>query len=167
MNVGASNSEEGGYYFSWGNLDGHYLNDETTTDGDYSFDTNTYANSVGHFITTNLPLSYDPARAIMGGLWRTPTANEMRELFQYCSRTLYNGCIILSRNGNSIIMPRFKSRDNKGVYGLDTDAFYATSTCSDREGNMFGLWTNVNTWSVDDGFARSTGLVYRAVISVY
>lgn len=73
-NIGAFLPEEPGYYFSWGNTDGHWLNG--ITDG-YEFTADVYSNTPGGEITeSRLTPESDAAYVAWGGKWRMPTKTE-------------------------------------------------------------------------------------------
>lgn len=119
-NVGASKSEEAGWYFSWGNVKGYVPVDQTLYASDlYScrwvealntsvelsegFSKTNYSNQSlqgkGVTLDTDIPAEavdgvlYDAAVAIDGTKWRIPTAAELEALF---TNTDYN---ITTRNG--------------------------------------------------------------------
>lgn len=107
-NLGATNPEDIGQYFSWGNVSGH-----TVGDG-YSFDSTTYANTGGGGLSDDIPenATYDAARSIKGGTWRLPTQDEMQELIDNCTfawQSDYNGTgvagALFTRNGQSLFLP--------------------------------------------------------------
>ena len=96
-NVGASEPEEYGNYYAWG---------ETTS---YTKDNShrTYGKSMGDI---SGDASYDVAQAKWGGTWRLPTAGEMKELVNKCTWTWttqsgVNGYKVIGPNGNSIFLP--------------------------------------------------------------
>ena len=110
-NVGAETPQDNGLYFSWGNVDGHtvdengvelvkntnyyYINlkgerlnidaqmtKENVIDG-YSFDRDTYPNTLGgQYTGSTLDAEHDAATVNMGSDWRMPTSAETLELVQ-------------------------------------------------------------------------------------
>ena len=114
-NVGASKPEEEGFFFSWGNVEGHNLNGQGTYDFGTGNDTDPYKSSSG--ATIGYPGSiavgdaYDMARANMGAPWRLPTNAEFQELYNNCTNVWINQNGINGRrftsniNGNSIFFP--------------------------------------------------------------
>lgn len=82
-NVGAETPQNNGLYFSWGNVDGHAVDEnDNVTDG-YSFDSDTYATTSGGQYTGNtLDAEHDAATVNMGSEWRMPTADETNELVE-------------------------------------------------------------------------------------
>ena len=93
-NVGASKPEEEGFFFSWGNVEGHNLNGQGTYDFGTGNDTDPYKSSSG--ATIGYPGSiavgdaYDMARANMGAPWRLPTNAEFQELYNNCTNVWIN-----------------------------------------------------------------------------
>jgi hypothetical protein len=81
-NVGADTPQDNGLYFSWGNVDGHAVENGNVADG-YSFDRDTYATtSGGQYTGSTLDAEHDAATANMGDGWRMPTKAETLELVQ-------------------------------------------------------------------------------------
>jgi hypothetical protein len=82
-NVGASNPQEYGDFFAWG---------ETQTKSKYDYDNYKYFNSTTYQITkyslsdnkTELEAADDVARVKWGGKWTMPTAAQMTELVNQC-----------------------------------------------------------------------------------
>ena len=93
-NYGASYENEVGGYYKWG--------DPTGTAAGYSFSPPE--------VDTISGTQYDVVRAHWGGDWRIPTAEEIRELKNQCTKTWTNvggvyGVRFTGRNGNSIFLP--------------------------------------------------------------
>ena len=99
MNIGAENEEDCGYFFAWGEVNGHKLNEEHTGfeenynfswanapfNNGYSSYNKAYFDSIRNdlFPNYNLPLEYDAASSNWGGSWRMPTRDEYVELTEY------------------------------------------------------------------------------------
>lgn len=104
-NLGANIPESYGIYFSWGNLDGHPAGSA------YNFSQGTYNQTPAASISSDLSLSQDAARAILGAPWRMPTSAEFQELIDNCSSewtTLkgINGRLFTSNvNGKTLFLP--------------------------------------------------------------
>lgn len=82
-NVGAETPQDRGLYFSWGNVDGHDVDENGNVIDDYSFDIDTYATTLGGQYTGNtLDAEHDAATVNMGEDWRMPTSAETKELVQ-------------------------------------------------------------------------------------
>lgn len=117
-NVGASNPEDYGSYFSWG---------ETTTKNTYNWSTYKYckgaednltkycSHSVDGYngFTDNLTILLngdDAASVNWGNGWRTPTGAELEELYKNTTNTWttqngVNGRLFTARNGKSLFLP--------------------------------------------------------------
>ena len=134
-NVGATNPEDYGDYFAWG---------ETTTKETYNWSTYRYCNGSNRTMTkycsnssygyngftdtlTTLEASDDAATANWGSAWRMPTKEEFEELNNNCTITWttlngVNGHLLTGTNGNSIFLPAAGGRhdnsiDNAGSHG--------------------------------------------------
>lgn len=82
-NVGAETPQDNGLYFSWGNVDGHAVDENGNVADGYSFDENTYATTFGgQHVGQDLDTEHDAATANMGSDWRMPTSDEMLELVE-------------------------------------------------------------------------------------
>ena len=117
-NVGASNPEDYGDYFAWGETEPKTENEEyywstyKWCNGSASTLTK-YNNSSSYGTVDNkktLELADDAARANWGGAWRMPTDAEMTELREQCTWTWttlngVNGYKVTGTNGNSIFLP--------------------------------------------------------------
>lgn len=144
MNVGATKPEEQGYFFSWGNVEGHCLNGVT----DYDFGTSTdgapYSGSPGASLSGNIATgdAYDMARANLGGAWRLPTKKEFQELydnttFTWTTQNGVAGRLFVSKasgNSNSVFFPAAgyyngSSHDNVGSGGnYWSSSFYSATS---------------------------------------
>ena len=105
-NIGASNPEEYGDYFAFG---------ETESKNEYT-EENYMLYGIPHrkaYIGIGKIISgteYDVARKQWGDEWRMPTEEELYELLSYCSWQLItingvNGYEVVGPNGNSIFLP--------------------------------------------------------------
>ena len=82
-NVGAENPWENGLYFSWGNVDGHAVDENSNVTDGYSFDENTYSTTLGgQYTGSTLDAEHDAATVNMGDGWRMPTSAETLELVE-------------------------------------------------------------------------------------
>ena len=139
-NVGASNPQDYGLYFAWGETTGYTANDVTSEVR--AFDSASYTASA---ISTDLTLEQDAAHVNLGGNWRMPTVGEFHELLNNCNvvwtddynGTGIKGCIFTSKiNGNSVFFPAAgrcigSSVNDVGSYG------YCWST---SWGSASGTW---------------------------
>ncbi len=138
FNLGATKPEEYGYYYAWG---------ETEPKASYSWSNYKWCKGTDHTLTkyctdsssgyegfvdnkTKLDLSDDAARVNLQGYFRTPTCDEMKELFENSSvewTNSYHGTgeagYILTSNvpgytNNSVFLPfAGDSRGNQGQIG--------------------------------------------------
>lgn len=106
-NIGATSPTGWGWYFSWGNLDGH-------PDGSgYDFSQAVYNATDAASISQNLDASQDAVRAIKGGTWRMPLTDDFGELFnsdyttnEWTTVNGVNGRKVTSKiNGKSVFFP--------------------------------------------------------------
>lgn len=128
FNIGATKPEEYGDYFAWG---------EIGTKLDYSEDTYFFYNNNG-YTSLGIDISgtkYDVARMKWGGSWVMPTLDDVKELFNNCTRewtTLHgvDGLKFTSKNnGNSIFLPAAGYRwRNGGLYDVGESGYYWSST---------------------------------------
>ncbi len=155
-NVGATNPEDYGDYFAWG---------ETTTKSEYT---------EGNSITYDKNMSdisgnsrYDAARANWGGMWRLPTASEIDELVNNCtwkwtSQNGVNGYKVTGKNGNSIFLPAAGWRSGSSLYYAGSYGYYWSSTPSSNTYRAYGLDFGSGGY-VRDGSNRGDGLSVRPV----
>lgn len=137
-NVGAMSLVDIGQYFSWGNTDGHNI------DEGYNFSQEVYDSTPAAGIATNLSLEQDAARADLGAPWRMPTSTEFQELVDNCTSvwTTLNGVFgrlfTSNVNGSTLFFPA------AGYYG---------GTSLVRRGEVGLLWS-----STYDSDTRAHGL---------
>ncbi|MBO7111131.1 MAG: hypothetical protein J6W18_04200 [Bacteroidaceae bacterium] len=138
-NIGATNPEDSGYYFAWG---------EVSNKSDYSWSTYVFCSDCRGKAFTKyvlkkrqgnldkkqiLDLDDDAAHVIWGSKWRIPTINEMTELQQNCrfiieEKNGVNGFRIYSKvNNNSIFLPFAGSYGEDGIKHKGNEGAYWTS----------------------------------------
>ena len=170
MNVGALTPEEEGYFFSWGNVEGHNLNGQGTYNFGTSNTTEPYKSSSGAAITYPGSIAvgdaYDMARANMGGNWRLPTNAEFQELYDNCtwawtSVNNVNGIRFTSSNGNSIFLPAAGY-----YYGTthDNDGGNYWSSVLSSAGSAYYLYFNSGGVYPQDYSDRYFGFSVRGVV---
>lgn len=136
-NVGAERPSDLGLYFSWGNVEGHRI------DEGYDFSQDEYATTPAAEIAANLSLSEDAARANLGDPWRMPSAAEFQELYDNCTSiwTTMNGVhgrlFTSNVNGNTLFLPAAgyysgTSLIDRGSYGDYWSSTYASSEAARR-----------------------------------
>lgn len=127
-NVGADAPTDAGLYFSWGNVEGYGKGDT------HNYDQQTYADSPGSAIDSDLSIAEDAARVVMGSPWRMPSADEMAELLASCSleRVSVGGveCVKFtsSVNGKTLVMPVAGYWDRNYVVSEGQDIYLWSST---------------------------------------
>ncbi len=134
-NVGASSPSDYGNYYAWG---------ETSTKSEYTEENSkTYGRSMGSIAGDP---QYDAACANWGGTWRLPTASEIDELVNKCTRTWttqggHKGYKFTGPNGNSIFVPAAGWRDGSSLDGAGESGDYwsATPNVDDAYG-AYGLY---------------------------
>ncbi len=123
-NVGAKSPEEMGDSYSWGGTKA-YINAPFEYEEDYpwknengytKYNSNPEEGIVDN--KTKLDLEDDAAHVKMGGKWRLPSENEIRELVENCIITIttkegVEGLVFTAQNGNSIFIPIIKESYHK------------------------------------------------------
>ena len=174
-NIGAQNSENYGYYFSWG---------ETNLKESYYWGTYNYCNGSAITLTKyNYTSSYgdvdnketleeddDAAIKCWGKPWRLPTEAEAMELYDKCSWSLgslngIGGCYVTGPNGNYIFLPAAGSKQYMTIFHKGSEARYLTSAL--YKGSVhpdYGLLLYFDSSSYGlGGEERSFGFSVRAV----
>ena len=158
-NVGATEPEEYGGYYAWGETEGK----KTYTQENYQ-----YYNSDGNYVDLGSSISgtqYDVAHVKWGGSWRMPTKEEMIELCTKCTWQwiTYHGIYGLSfkgSNGNSIFLPAAGCYST-GVYDQGSCGNYWSSTL---HSNSYAYSLRFYDWyNSNDDWSRSMGLPVRPV----
>ena len=149
-NVGATQPEEYGYYFWWGDTVGYKRNASNNgwvsvkDDTGYSFSgcptdgkNNAQLQSEGYIDATgNLVAAHDAATAHLGAPWRMPTDAEFSVLINNCdtewtSRNGVSGQLVKGRGAyatKSIFLPAAGYGYDTGLNGLGSDGGYWSST---------------------------------------
>ena len=145
-NIGASNPEDYGDYYAWG---------ETEPKEKYSWSTYKFGTSEsGPFSKYNTRSSYgsidnktvlepedDVASVKLGGKWRMPTDAEWEELVAKCTWTWVtnyngsgiNGRLVEATNGNSIFLPAAGGWDASDLFGAGYYGYYLSSSLNSDE----------------------------------
>ena len=130
-NVGASNPQDYGLYFAWGETTGYTA--EQVNSGVRAFIEDEYKAGPAASISADLTLEQDAAHVNLGGNWRMPTKRECEELYDNCKLVLtsdYNGTGVKGRvfkskvNENSVFFPSAGSCSDSYVYGAGSDDYY-------------------------------------------
>lgn len=143
-NLGASKPEEFGNYYAWG---------ETEPKDDYSWETYKWGMGTNDTFTkycTNRSYGYngftdgrtelmaedDAATIALGGKWRMPTGDELKELVDKCTWTLTSqndvkGYLVTGPSGNSIFLPGAGMKRYTAVLYLGEPTYWASSLYKD------------------------------------
>ena len=136
-NVGATEPEEYGYYFAWGEtkpkFNYHYYWDTYKLCNGKEYSLTKYNNRRNYGTIDNktvLEAADDAATANWGGAWRMPTKAEQDELRENCTwtRTTQNGVngyrVTSKSNGNSIFLPAAGYRSDSSLNYAGSDGYY-------------------------------------------
>lgn len=169
-NVGASNPEDYGSYFAWG---------ETSPKSEYDYGSSV-TQSVEYFVLRrrgvidsngNLTAAYDAATVNWGSEWRMPTSAEMNELLTCCMWTWtpykgVNGCVVTGRNGNSIFLPAAGSCQGLNINNAGSYGEYWSSTVYSNDYYPFHFAEDLIFYSgryITDTYFRYSGFSIRPV----
>lgn len=180
FNIGAENEEESGSYFAWGETT-EKSNFDWTTEGDYKWGildesaeplcgmTKYTAFVNGGDGLKFLQAEDDPASVAWGTKWRTPTMEEIDELFDdnVCTWSwdkVRKGYTITSiANGNSIFLPHTGYRRGSELIDNQLCGYYWSSLVRVFGPSLaYNLRYNTNSYEIQVS-NRSYGLAVRAV----
>ena len=183
-NVGATNPEEYGDYFAWGETKPKYNYEWSTykwCKGDESLLTkyctkdDNWGGEGSKDNKTALDPEDDAASAIWGGSWRMPTDEDWKELYDNCTLTWetdnsgiagHSGLVVTASNGNSIFLPAGGCRDQTYIQDDGYYGYYWSSTLysdSPAFAWYFRFSDNYSILYTLDYFQRSRGRTVRAV----
>ena len=129
-NVGAETPQDYGAYFSWGNVDGHTVDENCNVTDGYSFVSDTYTTtSGGQYTGSELDAEHDAATVNMGSDWRMPTNAETEELVEHTDH------YYIDMDGNIVAGP-FDYGTNWSDKGLDVSK-KLRSICFVKKGEVF------------------------------
>ena len=178
-NLGATQPEEFGDYFAWG---------ETLAKIEYSWQTYRYGTEYNYLTKycnmsdfgydgftdtlTILEPGDDAATANLGYGARTPTEDEWNELIQHCTgvwttQNGVNGYRFTGSNGNSIFLPAAGFRLGTELYGVDGCGFgfyWSSSLNTDTPGDAWAFTFDSNTPLHVGKSNRKLGFTIRAVL---
>ena len=137
-NICAENPWDNGLYFSWGNVDGHTVDEDNFILNGYSFDKKTYhISSGGQYTGSELDTEHDAATVNMGSDWRIPTPTEISELVENTDH------YYIDLKGNIVAGPfnhenntLFNHENNRLEKGLDCTK-KLRSICFVKQGEAF------------------------------
>ena len=175
-NIGATNPEDYGNYYAWG---------ETEAKSSYSWGTYMHCYGFGNRLTkycsnsiygnngytdnlSFLDASDDVATVSLGESWRLPTSEEMNELFNSCTMTWtiqngISGCLLTGPNENSIFLPNAGYVQNANSYNQAGFGCYWTNSLDvSNPQNSWMFSSNSSNTSVI-AFNRYYGMTARPV----
>ena len=175
FNVGATQPEEYGDYFAWGETEPKELYDWSTykwCDGSYNTLTK-YNTDSEYGVVDNkkiLESSDDAAYVNWGGNWRMPSVDEWNELLSHCSlkweeRNGVSGVALVSvQNGNSLFLPAagVYHYDN-GLVNLNVEGWYRTHSLDESRGTIslgFSYTGSIDWYANDRCFGQPVRPVY-------
>lgn len=176
-NVGASNPEDYGDYFAWGETQpkndyGWSTYRYCTVDGDGVVDTLTKYNTVTEYgpvdSLTTLEPGDDAATALLGNGARIPTQEEWQELLdnttsEWTTLNDVNGKRFTAPNGNSIFLPAAGSRSSSGLLRAGTvGSYWSASLDTEYPSGVWRCYFSVVDQGVSHNY-RYYGFSVRAV----
>lgn len=175
FNVGATQPEEYGDYFAWGETEPKELYDWSTykwCDGSYNTLTK-YNTDSEYGVVDNKKIleSLDDAAYVnWGGNWRMPSVDEWNELLSHCSlkweeRNGVSGVTFVSvQNGNSIFLPAAGVYHyNNGLVNLNVEGWYRTNSLDESRGTIslgFSYTGSLDWYANDRCFGQPVRPVY-------
>ena len=164
-NIGATSPTGWGWYFSWGNLDGH------PEGSGYNFSQDVYDATDAASISTDLTASQDAVRAIKGGTWRMPTQYDLAELFnsdyttnEWTTVDGVNGRKVTSKiNGNSIFFPAAGSYYGASLSYRGSSGLYWSSSWVSAS-NARRLYFDSSSALPQSSYGRRLGFSLRGVM---
>ena len=184
-NVGATQPEESGYYFWWGDTVGYKRNAgnngwiSVKDSSSFSFISGncpTYGKSDSELMsegyldsTGNLVAAHDAATAYLGAPWRMPTDAEFSALISNCTTTWttrngVNGLLVSGKGAyasKSIFLPAAGYGCNSYLYNLGSFGLYwSTAPHSDGTNHAIYLYSS-SSMVMQSGNLRSNGQTVR------
>ncbi len=181
-NVGASSSEDYGYYFAWGETEPYDQNGGKTT---FNWRTYKWCNGANSTLTkyctsssygndgftdgkTELDVDDDAAYVNWGPAWRMPSLEQLNELRTNCTWTWttmnnVNGYEVKGENGNSIFLPAAGVRyDSSLNYAGSFGEYWSRSLGESGPYDAWGLYFDPSYISTSSG-RRYYGFSVRPV----
>lgn len=164
-NIGATSPTGWGWYFSWGNLDGH------PEGSGYNFSQDVYNATDAASISQDLDASQDAVRAIKGGTWRMPTQYDFAELFnssyttnEWTTVNGVNGRKVTSKiNGKSVFFPAAGNYGGTSLSDRGSSGSYWSSSWVSAT-NARGLYFYSSSVGPQNSDARRYGFSLRGVM---
>lgn len=162
-NVGAERPSDLGLYFSWGNIDGHRI------DEGYDFTQVVYNSTPAAAIDADLSLDQDAARANLDAPWRMPSESEFQELYDNCTHIWatmngVNGILFTSNvNGNTLFFPAAGLYNGSSLNDRGSRGLYWSSTYISAANACYLSFSSSNVSPQNTGL-RFIGISVRAVL---
>ena len=184
FNLGATKPEEPGNYYGWGETDPKssdlynykwYGHDDDTWEGGYIKYCNDPERGFNGFTDgkTRLDPEDDVVRVKLGGKWRMPTEDEIRELVDHCTWTWttqngIKGFQVKGPSGKSIFLPAVGKLSSYELVDFNRSATYFTSlldeySVSDAVSLKIGCWDDDDTYHYVSNNFRQQGVTIRPV----
>ena len=148
-NVGATELEDPGLLFQFGKIKGYKYGDKHHTFCDFDKIDNTLSGGV-YKDNDILELTDDAAHVNMGGRWRIPTKNELKELLNNTrSYVKDTGVLFVSKiNGNSIFIPKKAYWSGEYFKDMHSLVFWSSQINSTIKCNAFcfNRYGSINTY---------------------
>ena len=173
-NVGAESETDYGDYFMWGSVTPNTADECTWAKAPFN-NGDSYYNADAFKLVKNtvcpngiLTKEYDAASQIMGGGWRMPTKDELKELIdntmnEWTQVNGVNGRKFTGSNGNYIFIPAAGLCDDGSVYDVGSNGYVWSSSLYTSD--LYNAW-NLYFRSGDcgmDGSNRYGGITVRGV----
>ena len=155
-NIGATSPTGWGWYFSWGNLDGH------PEGSGYNFSQEVYDTTAAASISQDLDASQDAVRAIKGGTWRMPTQYDFAELFnstyttnEWTTVNGVNGRKVTSKiNGKSVFFPAAGYYDGTSLLDRVSRGLYWSSSWISAPSARYLLFGSSGVYPQNSNYRR-------------
>lgn len=174
-------------YFSWGNVDGHNINEGDFSPYSWGEDNNQepYSSSPGAAITYpgSMDAAHDCARVVCGAPWKVPSVSDFVELRSNCDFIDADGVVISGTDKlitiNGVVGIRLRSKINGNIlffaacgYGLrsslyrgnDRGVYWLSGLLSDVNGSR--LLFSTESVATNNPFARFHGCTIRPVFRI-
>lgn len=163
-NVGARSVEEGGWFYSWGEISEKEIYSVETYKWRSGTDYTKYNNIDNKTI---LDLEDDAAHVIMGGNWKMPNSDQLSELRQlpsvWTTINNVNGRLFTGNNGNTLFVPAAGFKRDSSFREINESAGIWASDLYNK-GRVW-LWTfDSENNSVGLAYFRSDGFNVRGII---
>lgn len=181
MNVGANNITDTGLYFQWGDTQGYIAAQVGSGEGYKYFDEQDYkyinGSTTSKYNTTDektiLDLSDDAVRAIWGGNWRTPTAQEYTILQNAVNIVFTNnyqnsgiaGLVLVDKTDSSKVLffPAAGRKYQGDSYSVNQNGFYWINSTGENLKSQSFIFDSSTSGEFADNF-RYIGFVIRGVL---